>query len=194
MRKLVLIAIPLAVIACSKPNDSVNKAAERSSPATPAMSSTPAPAKAMTGAQAVLGATAGNKAAGTLSIAMESDGLRIRGDLSGLDHASEHGFHIHEVGDCSAPDASSAGGHFNPQAKPHGKPGTDQHHAGDMFNIIADAQGLAKVDSLVTGVVLGGGGDNDVLGKAIVLHKKADDYMTQPSGDSGDRIACGVIR
>jgi len=194
MRKLLLIAIPMVVIACSKPNDSVSKPAATSAPATPSMTSTPAPAPATTGAQAVLGATAGNKAEGTLSIALESDGLRIRGDLSGLDPASEHGFHVHENGDCSAPDASSAGGHFNPQGKQHGKPGSDQHHAGDMFNIMADAQGLAKVDSLVTGVVLGGGGDIDVLGKAIVLHKKADDYMTQPSGDSGDRIACGVIR
>lgn len=194
MRKLLLIAIPLALIACSKPNDSANQPAVLSPPATPAMSSTPAPAPATTGAQAVLGATTGNKLAGTLSVGLESDGLRIRGDLTGLDPGSEHGFHIHENGDCSAPDASSAGGHFNPQGKQHGNPGTDPHHAGDMFNILADAQGLAKVDSLVPGVMLGGGGENDVLGRAIVLHKKADDYVTQPSGDSGDRIACGVIR
>jgi superoxide dismutase, Cu-Zn family len=140
-----------------------------------------------------LAATQGNEAAGELVLTAMPDGVRIEGSISGLKADTEHGFHVHEKGDCSAPDASSAGEHFNPTSQPHGDPGGATHHAGDMQNIRADAEGRAPVSTVVNAVTLGDGGTNDVVGKAIVVHAKRDDYKTQPSGDSGDRIACGVI-
>ncbi|MBC8025077.1 MAG: superoxide dismutase family protein, partial [Steroidobacteraceae bacterium] len=144
-------------------------------------------------ASAQLAPTAGNTAAGTLTLTAEGESLRISGTLSGLTPNGEFGFHIHEKGDCSAPDASSAGGHFNPANAQHGNPQGESHHAGDMLNAKSDASGAAQVDVMASGVSLTSGQPNDVRGKAIVVHEKADDYSTQPSGNSGARIACGTI-
>ncbi len=192
MRRLVILTVPLFAVACMQDNDSPDRSAARA-PDTAA--STPAPVVAeKISARVELAATEGHRGSGRLSLEREAQGVRIVGMLSGLDAGSEHGFHVHENGDCSAPDASSAGGHFNPHGQAHGKPDADQHHAGDMFNVQADAQGSARVDVLVPGVSLRDGAVGDVLGKSIVVHKQADDYVTQPSGNSGDRIACGVIR
>lgn len=189
MRALFALIVPLVFVsACSDAGQPVG------SSATPAPSARTAPAAHTVAAQATLAPTAGHAAAGSLDIEVEAQGLRLRGDLRGLTPGAEHGFHIHERGDCSAADASSAGGHFNPGSKSHGKPDSGEHHAGDMFNVVADAQGAGRVDALVAGVSLRDGAATDVLGKAIVLHEKADDYVSQPAGDSGKRIACGVIR
>lgn len=194
MRRLMLVAIPFLAIACAKspepavPVASAPAVAKESTPAA-AMS---APA-AVTSAKVILASTAGNTATGKLSLSPSDDGVLVSGELSGLVAGSEHGFHIHEKGDCSAPDASSAGGHFNPQGTPHGKPGSESHHAGDMMNIVANAEGRAHVEVVVPNVSLGGAAEHNVIGKAIVLHQKADDYVSQPAGDSGPRIACGVI-
>jgi superoxide dismutase, Cu-Zn family len=106
---------------------------------------------------------------------------------------SELGFHIHERGDCSAPDGSSAGEHFNPTDQQHGHPDSKARHGGDMVNLKSNAQGIAQVDLVVEGVSLHEGRPTDVLGKALVVHAKPDDYKSQPAGNSGDRIACGVI-
>jgi len=144
-------------------------------------------------ATAQLEPTQGHNASGSLKLVPERNAVRISGSIKGLQPNAEHGFHVHEKGDCSAPDASSAGAHFNPAAKPHGHPQNAEHHAGDMLNAKADADGVAKIDVSVTGVTLRSGGAKDVLGKSIVVHQKADDYKSQPSGNSGDRIACGVI-
>jgi len=105
-----------------------------------------------------------------------------------------HGFHIHEKGDCSAPDGTSAGGHFNPGAQAHGRSGHGAHHAGDTDNIVADAKGVARIDAHVSGVTLGGGAANDIAGRAVIVHAAADDYTTQPTGNAGARVACGVIK
>jgi Cu-Zn family superoxide dismutase len=145
------------------------------------------------GASVQLAPTQGQTASGTLSLAPEGDSVRVTGPLQGLKPNSEFGFHIHEKGDCSAPDAASAGGHFNPTNAQHGNPQGESHHAGDMLNAKSDAQGAAQVDALASGVSLTTGQPNDVHGKAIVLHEKADDYASQPAGNSGARIACGVI-
>ncbi len=157
--------------------------------AEPATAATPAGASA----SASLAATRGNKAAGTLTLSSDGSAVHITGTIEGLKPNGEFGFHIHEKGDCSAPDASSAGEHFNPTNSQHGDPQGGTHHAGDMVNAKSDAQGVAQVHAAVTGVTLGDGQPNDVAGKAIVMHEKADDYKSQPAGDSGARIACGVI-
>jgi Cu-Zn family superoxide dismutase len=162
---------------------------------TPTKASAPPPeAQTPVGAGAELKPTQGNSVTGTLSFIAEKNGVRVGGILKGLTPGTEQGFHIHEKGDCSAPDASSAGGHFNPTAQPHGNPKTKgPKHLGDMVNLKADAQGTAKVDVLIEGATLQSGKPNDVAGKAVVVHQKPDDYTSQPSGNSGDRVACGVI-
>jgi Cu-Zn family superoxide dismutase len=121
-------------------------------------------------------------------------GVQITGTISGLTPGSTHGFHIHENGDCSAPDASSAGEHYNPSGQPHGDPATENRHLGDMPNITADDQGVAQLTATIGGLSLRTGQANDIVGRSIVIHEKADDYKTQPSGNSGKRIACAIIK
>jgi superoxide dismutase, Cu-Zn family len=156
--------------------------------------STPAVAPpSVAGASAQLAPTQGNEANGSITLTPEAGGVRLTGSVQGLKPTGEFGFHIHEKGDCSAPDATSAGPHFNPTNAPHGNPEGGAHHAGDMFNLKSDGQGVAKVDVLAQGVTLGGDVATDVNARALVVHAKPDDYTSQPSGESGDRIACGVI-
>jgi len=122
------------------------------------------------------------------------DGVHLRGEVGGLSPGASHGFHIHETGDCSAADAASAGGHFNPTARPHGRAGQGAHHAGDADNLVADARGVARVDAHLRGLSIGGGAANDIAGRAVVVHAVADDYRSQPAGNAGARVACGPIR
>jgi Cu-Zn family superoxide dismutase len=144
-------------------------------------------------ARVELAARSGSAVSGELRLRDTSQGLQIRGQVRGLAPNSEHGFHIHDKGDCSAADASSAGGHFNPGAAQHGHAGTGgAHHAGDVPNIKADARGVARVDQLVAGVTIAAGAAS-VAGRSVVVHRDADDYTTQPAGNSGPRLACGVI-
>ena len=154
---------------------------------------TPPPAVEMHDGVANLSPASGSLVSGQLQVMSMGSGVHIAGDVGGFEPGSTHGFHIHEKGDCSAVDASSAGGHFNPTGAPHGRAHTTPHHAGDMDNIVADAEGVAHVNFHVSGVTLGGGGPTDISGRALVVHAKADDYQSQPSGDAGSRIACGVI-
>lgn len=151
-------------------------------------------AEAGVGATAELKATEGNGVSGTLMLASEGPGVRITGSIAGLAPSSTHGFHVHENGDCSAPDASSAGDHYNPTGQPHGDPAGTAHHVGDMPNVTANAEGTAELDVVVDGLSLRTGQPNDILGRAIVVHEKADDYKSQPSGDSGNRLACAIIK
>ena len=144
-------------------------------------------------AQVTLEPTQGHTATGTMTLHTEADGVRISGQLTGLKPDSEHGFHIHETGDCSAPDATSAGGHFNPAAQAHGSMAATPHHAGDMPNQLANAQGVADVNMLVHDISLQPSSDNNVIGRALIVHEQPDDYKSQPSGAAGPRIACGVI-
>jgi superoxide dismutase, Cu-Zn family len=172
-----------------KPADTAEVPGTPSAPA-------PAPAEApppTAGASVQLSPTQGNSAAGTLNLVAEGNSVRVTGTLQNLSPNGEFGFHIHENGDCSAPDASSAGAHFNPTSAQHGNPQGEIHHAGDMLNAKSDAQGMAMVDAVASGVSIDSGQPNSVRGKAIVLHEKADDYASQPAGNSGARIACGVI-
>ena len=167
-----------------------------------ATSTAPPSASAATPAAAVstakeavvrLSPASGSLVSGTLTLKPMGDGVHITGEVGGLKAGGRHGFHIHEKGDCSAADASCAGGHFNPGAQPHGRAGQGAHHAGDADNLVADGKGVAKVDVHQSGVTLGGGAANDIAGRAVIVHAKADDYTSQPTGDAGGRIACGVI-
>ena len=137
--------------------------------------------------------TQGNTVTGSLALADSPQGVHITGSIQGLKPDAEFGFHVHEKGDCSAPDGSSAGGHFNPTQAQHGNPTGPAHHAGDMTNIRSNAEGVAQVDVTAAGTTLHGDPNTDLIGKAVVVHESPDDYTTQPSGNSGKRVACGVI-
>jgi superoxide dismutase, Cu-Zn family len=143
-------------------------------------------------AVASLEPTAGNSARGTVTFTQDGDEVRVRASLSGLKPGAEHGFHVHEKGDCSSGDGMSAGGHFNPAAKSHG-PQRSDHHAGDMPNLKADDYGNASASFDLKGVSIGSGAA-DLVGKGLIVHRDPDDYMTQPTGNAGPRIACAVIR
>jgi Cu-Zn family superoxide dismutase len=104
-----------------------------------------------------------------------------------------HGLHVHERGDCSAPDATSAGAHFNPGGMPHAAPTELKRHAGDLGNIEVAANGTGHLE-LVTDLLTVKPGPNSVVGKAVIFHEKRDDMTTQPTGDAGGRTSCGVVR
>src|SRR5436190_8459982 len=146
-----------------------------------------APLKAI----AVLHPTGSNKVSGTVTFTEVADGVQVQAEITGLT-PGKHGFHVHEFGDCSAADLSSAGAHFNPTNKPHAGPDDMQRHVGDMGNIEADASGAAKLDYVDHNISLVRE-QSSVIGRSVVVHTKADDLKTQPAGDSGARIACGVI-
>ncbi|HEY2344750.1 MAG TPA: superoxide dismutase family protein [Xanthomonadaceae bacterium] len=143
--------------------------------------------------EAVLAPVGEGKVAGTLEITEVPGGVRIQGQITGLVPDSMHGIHIHEHGDCTGADSGSVGGHFNPTGVEHGDPVGLVHHAGDIANQVADAQGTINMDVTLHGVSLANGTSDDVLGRAVVLDHDTDDYSTQPSGNSGPAIACGVI-
>jgi Cu-Zn family superoxide dismutase len=143
-------------------------------------------------ASATLEPRSGSKVSGTVSFEAVGQKLRVEGRIAGLT-PGQHGFHVHEAGDCSAPDASSAKGHFNPAAKAHGHHGGAERHAGDMPNLIADSYGNATVSGEVTLLSLGSDA-NSILNRSIVIHADPDDYKSQPAGNSGKRVACGTIR
>ena len=143
-------------------------------------------------ASVVLEPKSGSSVKGQLKVVEADRGVRITGEVSGL-APGQHGFHIHAVGDCSAPDAESAGAHFNPASMRHGGTKSRERHAGDLGNIQANAAGVAKVD--VTGVELSLAADraNGIRGRALVVHAQPDDEKSDPGGNSGARVACGVI-
>ena len=142
---------------------------------------------------ALLSATEGNAVTGEIAFEAVDGGVAITGQVNGLAPGSEHGFHVHETGDCSAADGSSAGGHFNPAAAAHGRVGSGQHHVGDTDNIVADDTGVAVVNTRLEGATLADGAPTDVLGRAVIVHADPDDYTSQPTGNAGARLACGVI-
>jgi superoxide dismutase, Cu-Zn family len=143
-------------------------------------------------ASANLRPTKGNTVAGTVTFREAGNRVTVRADVSGLKANSEFGFHVHEKGDCSAPDAASAGGHFNPDGKAHGQPSKGEHHAGDMPNLRSNADGIAEL-TYETSRLTVRPGPASVVGRAVVVHANPDDYKTQPAGDSGARTACGVV-
>ena len=208
MKTLVLaLLIPVAICAgCSKKEESATSAptatetpanppATSATPATgDAAATTPATAPAAAASPPIghvsLISAAGSSVKGELTVNNEGDAVYIRGEITGLTPGKEHGFHVHEFGKCDLPDFKSAGEHFNPTKAPHNE------HLGDLPNARADETGRATINALAKGpnLVDKDGAPSAILGKALIVHALPDDYKTQPSGGSGERIACGVIR
>ena len=142
-----------------------------------------------TKAIAVLHSASGSQVAGTVTFTKMGDTVQVIADITGL-KPGKHGFHIHEFGDCSAADASSAGSHFNPTKMPHGAPDAAERHAGDLGNLEADSTGKAHLELKDNMLKLSG--ENSILGRGLIVHEKVDDW-SQPTGNAGGRLACGVI-
>ncbi|HXT21625.1 MAG TPA: superoxide dismutase family protein, partial [Thermoanaerobaculia bacterium] len=131
-------------------------------------------------------------ASGVVTFTQEAGGVHVVARVQGAKQGP-HGFHLHAGGVCDG-DFKSAGDHFNPTNAPHGGPTSPQHHAGDWGNVDVGADGTGNLDIVTSELTLGGGGANDAIGKAVILHEGKDDLTTQPSGNSGARIACGVVQ
>jgi superoxide dismutase, Cu-Zn family len=142
-------------------------------------------------AVAVIQATAGNKVSGTVRFTQNGGKVEIVADVKGLSPNAKHAIHVHEFGDCSAADGMSAGGHFNPEGHVHAGPASSERHAGDLGNLQSDAAGNAKYQLSVDNISIAG--KNAIIGRSIVIHEKEDDLKTQPAGNAGPRIGCGVI-
>ena len=142
-------------------------------------------------AVAVMHPTANNKCHGVVHFTQEGETVKVVADLEGLNPGQKHAFHIHQFGDCSSADGMSAGGHYNPEGHQHGLPDSPSHHAGDLGNVTADADGKAHYEITVSNVTIAGA-KNPILGRGVIVHAKVDDGG-QPVGNAGGRIACGVI-
>jgi Cu-Zn family superoxide dismutase len=144
-------------------------------------------------ATAQLQPTTGNATSGSVSFVQAGGKVRVRGEVRGLKPMAEHGFHVHEKGDCASGDGMSAGGHFNPTGAPHGSHGRGMHHSGDLPSLKADASGVARIDFESDSIAVGSGA-TDIVGRGLIVHRDPDDYSTQPTGNAGPRLACAVIR
>ena len=154
-----------------------------------ACASTPEPSAPS--ASVTLRPASGTKVSGSLKFTQDGDRVRVTGEVTG--HAAgAKGFHIHEKGDCSAPDATSAGGHFNPAKARHGAPGAG--HAGDLGNLVFDESGKAVVNMTVSGISVTKEAPNGIIGRAVIVHVATDDLKSDPTGNAGGRGACGVIQ
>lgn len=140
---------------------------------------------------AVLHPTEGHEADGLVKFHRTDDGIHVEAHIKGLEPNSTHGIHIHEYGDCSEPDGTSAGGHYNPEGHEHGLPDQAKRHAGDLGNLTADDTGVAHYEITVNNISLVGP-NNPIVGRGVIVHAKPD-TGAQPTGEAGARMACGVI-
>lgn len=180
----------LALAACAPKEQAVEQPAPAVEETTQPAAEAPPEPMPLT-ATATLRPKAGTNIGGTVTFTQEGDVVRVDARLQGV-AAGTHGFHVHETGDCSAADFTSAGAHFNPGGAPHGAPTDATRHAGDLGNIEIGADGTGSL-TLSTSLLTVAPGPNSVVGKAVILHEKADDFKTQPTGDAGGRIACGIV-
>jgi len=139
------------------------------------------------GAGAQVDARSGSTVSGNVTFSDLGGAVQVDAKFAGLT-PGEHGFHVHEAGDCSAADASSAKGHYNPAGQRHGHHDSKVRHGGDMPNLVANAQGEARLSAELKDLTV-----SELVGRSVVVHADPDDYMSQPAGNSGKRIACGVI-
>ncbi len=145
---------------------------------------------AITKAVCVLHPTEGNTAQGVVTFTKVDGGIKVVADLEGLSEG-KHGFHIHQYGDCSSPDGTSTGGHFNPENVNHGAPTDAVRHVGDLGNVEAGADGRAHYEW--TDTMISFSGKHSIIGRGIIVHAGEDDLVSQPTGNAGARVACGVI-
>jgi len=143
-------------------------------------------------ASAQLQPTRGNATSGEVRFDQQGDKVIVSGEVRGLKPNAEHGFHVHEKGDCASGDGMSTGGHFNPMGRMHGPHGRGEHHVGDLPSLKADAYGVARF-SFESSSIAVGSGSSDVVGRGLIVHRDPDDYTTQPTGNAGPRLACAVI-
>jgi Cu-Zn family superoxide dismutase len=142
-------------------------------------------------ASATLQPRSGGTTTGTITFTETADGVSIHARVEGAP-AGMHGFHIHEVGDCSSEDFKSAGGHFNPAGAPHGGPTDAERHGGDLGNIEIGEDGIGHLEVSSEQLTVAEG-ENSVVGRGVILHEGEDDLETQPTGAAGARLACGVV-
>jgi Cu-Zn family superoxide dismutase len=173
---IILILLSLSFISCTQKEEKEETKIEESSD--------------MTNAVCVLHPTEGSNVRGIIKFEKTNEGIKIIANVTGLTPGN-HGFHIHEFGDCSRLDGKSAGGHFNPDGKKHGSPNSEERHVGDLGNLVAGEDGKAHyewTDSYISFT-----GSNSIIGRAIIVHAGEDDLTSQPTGNAGTRLACGVI-
>src|SRR5947209_134014 len=175
---LLLAAMSFLTISCNEEHVSVDKEVENQNQ------------ENIKEAYATLHPTQGNEVHGKVTFTLEKEGIRVVADVDGL-KPGIHGFHIHEKGDCSALDGSSAGEHFNPSNSRHGGPEDSERHVGDLGNVVADDKGHAHYDRVDKMIRFSG--ENNIVGRSVVIHAGEDDFKSQPAGNSGARIACGLI-
>jgi len=188
----------LWALACGSSHQSGEPAASPEAPAPEAPGDASSAEAAPTGSEAgrkvdvALQAKSGSSLSGNATLTETAEGVKV--ELT-IEHAlpGEHGAHVHETGDCSAPDGSSAGGHFNPSSHPHALPSGDPRHLGDLGNIEVGPDGTGKIEVVAPGANLKDGDPNSFVGKAIIVHEKKDDGG-QPTGNAGGRIGCGEIK
>jgi Cu-Zn family superoxide dismutase len=144
----------------------------------------------VTKAVAVVNPLGPSGVSGTATFTKVEGGVKVAARIVGLKEGP-HGFHVHEFGDCSAADGASAGGHFNPTAEPHAGPHDAQRHTGDMGNIVAGKDGVATLEYVDPRAAFDG--PNSILGRGVIVHASPDDFKTQPTGNAGGRLACGVV-
>lgn len=185
LKLFVLFAFVMFLMSCSQGNKSNEEATE----ATDTEESAPQEVTAT----AVLSGASDSGVTGTAKFTqLDGEMVRMQIDVSNLTPGA-HALHLHENGDCSAPDATSAGGHWNPTEHPHGKRGEGEFHKGDIINLEANAEGVVSWTQDIQGWTIGGAGVSNILNKAVIIHKGEDDFTSQPSGNAGARVACGVI-
>ena len=193
MRKftaLIALFAAIALVGCNK-----NESTDNKTPAKTSSNNNAAKTAVATIGPSKAAATqpANKDVTGTVTFTATKDGVKVVADLTGLS-PGKHGIHIHEKSDLSDPMLKTAGGHWDPDAAHHhGGPTSETHHAGDMGNITADADGKAHLEMDIGGLTIGDGGKHDVVGRSVVVHAKEDDLKSDPAGNSGDRIAAGVI-
>ena len=135
--------------------------------------------------------TEGNSCRGLVRFYQTGEFLKVVADLEGLAPNQDHGFHVHEFGDCTAPDGSSAGEHYNPEGYNHGLPDELYRHAGDLGNVTADGDGKAHYEKTVSNISVAGV-RNPIIGRGLIIHAQPDDGQN-PAGNAGARVGCGVI-
>lgn len=187
VRLLLLSTSALVLAGCSREAEPPPPVVTAPRPAPP----TAAPVEAPVTARAILTGLNGSTVGGEVKFTATAAGVSIEAHVNGLT-PGKHGFHIHEVGECAG-DGTSAGPHFNPTAAAHGGPDGEVLHAGDMGNIEADATGHAMVTMISKHVSLEAGVPNSIIGRSVIVHQDPDDLTSQPAGNAGPRIACGII-